>query len=72
MSPELIKVLLRHLLGAAGGGVTLSDSELTQLAGGVMIAVSIGLSLYDKRKKAAKEKPEWPTRPTSKHGKRDR
>jgi hypothetical protein len=71
MSPELIKVLLRHLLGAVGGGTALSDNDLTQLAGGILVAVSIGLSLYDKRKKAAPEPAPAPKPRVIKYGKRD-
>jgi hypothetical protein len=73
MSPELIKVLLRHLLGAIGGGTALSDNDLTQLAGGILVAVSIGLSLYDKRKKAEPEPAPAPApKPrVIKYGKRD-
>lgn len=74
MSPELIKVLLRHLLSAVGGGATaFSDNDLTQLAGGVMVAITIGMSIYDKRKREEEKAPEIPpSRPVSKYGKRDR
>jgi uncharacterized membrane protein YfcA len=73
MSPELIKVLLRHLLGAFGGAATLNDNDLSQLAGGILVAVSIGLSIYDKRKKAEPEPAPAPApKPrVIKYGKRD-
>jgi hypothetical protein len=72
MSPELIKALLRPLLGAIGGGMTFSDNDLTQLAGGVSVVVSLALTAYYEWRRKEEKEDAPPPKPPVKVGKRDR
>lgn len=48
MTPQIVGLILRHALGAAGAIGWVSDSEAEQLAGALALIVSIGWSIFQK------------------------
>jgi hypothetical protein len=52
MTPQLLALLLRHLLTSLGLVGTLGENDLQQLAGGLMIAGGLLWSWLEKRRAA--------------------
>lgn len=48
MAPAVVGGIIRAVLAFAGGAGSVSDGEIEQVAGAVLLLVSIGWSIYQK------------------------
>jgi hypothetical protein len=70
--PILVAVI-RHSLALLGAGGALSDSDISQMAGALLVLASVAWSIYEKWPKGeAPKKDIIPMRVVEKYGKKDR
>jgi hypothetical protein len=58
MSPEIIGAIVRTVLATLGGGLVadglLSDTTINAITGGIVAAITLGWSIWQKKKAAKK------------------